>query len=103
MMSLLHLLSFSEILLFKYIHVSPEFLHQTLYSWILDREQSIDMNEMISDSYLVLVVGLIKIFIKHLNKGFFGVQLSLVILRINVDLVTKVLSFGNTHDFTPIS
>jgi len=61
------------------------------------------MNKVVSDCNLVLIVCLIQIFVKHLNKSFFGVQLSLIVLGINVNLVTKILSFSNTHDFTPVS
>ncbi len=61
------------------------------------------MDKMVSDSDLVLVFGFIKIFIKHLNESLFRVELSLVILWVDVDLVFKLFGFGDTHDFTPVS
>ena len=60
------------------------------------------MNEVVPDGYLVLVVGFIEVLIKHLNEGFFGVELSLIVLRVDIDLVAELLSFSDTHDFTPI-
>ena len=60
------------------------------------------MDEVVSDSNLVLVVGLVEVLIKHLNEGLLGVQLSLVVLGVNVDFVAELLCFGDTHDFTPV-
>lgn len=38
------------------------------------------MNEVVPDGDLVLIVGLVEIFVQHLDEGFLGVELSLVIL-----------------------
>ena len=80
MMGLFHFLSLSEIFLFEDIDISPELLHESLDSGLLDREEGVDVDEVISDGNLVLVVGFIEVFIKHLNEGFFGIELSLIIL-----------------------
>lgn len=61
------------------------------------------MNEMISDSNLILVFSFIQILIQHLNESLLRVELSLVVLRINVNLVLQLFGFGNSHNFTPIS
>lgn len=80
MVSLLHFRPFSQKLSFEDVDISSELFHKSLNPRLLDGEQSVDMNEMISDGDLVLVVGLIEIFIKHLNEGLLGVQLSLIVL-----------------------
>ena len=102
MMSLLHFLSLSEVFLFEDVDVSPELFHETLDPGLLDGEKSVDVDEVVSDGDLILVVGFVEVFIKHLNEGFFGVELSLIVLGVDIDLVAELLSFSDTHDFTPI-
>ena len=58
---------------------------------------------MVSDCDLVLVFGFVKVFVKHLNKGLLGIEFSLIVLRVDVDFVFEFFSFGDTHDFTPVS
>ena len=101
-MSLFHFLSFGQKLSLEYIDISPKLFHESLDSWLLNREESIDVNEVISYGDLILIVGLVEIFIKHLNEGLLGVQLSLIVLWVNVDFVAEFLGFSDTHDFTPI-
>ena len=60
------------------------------------------MDKVVSNCNLVLVVGLVEVLIKHLNEGLLGVQLSLVVLGVNVDFVAELLCFGDTHYFTPV-
>ena len=60
------------------------------------------MDEVVSNCNLVLVVGLVEVLVQHLNEGLLGVQLSLVVLGVNVNFVAELLCFGNTHDFTPV-
>lgn len=60
------------------------------------------MDEVVADGDLVLVVGLIQVFIKHLNESLLGIQLSLVVLGVDVDLVAKIFRLGNTHDLAPV-
>ena len=61
------------------------------------------MDEVVTVRNLELVFGLVQIFIKHLDEGFLGVELSLVILRVNVDLISQILCLGDSHDFAPVS
>lgn len=63
MMSLLHLLPLGKILFLEYVDISSEFFHESLNSWVLDWEKSVNMDQMIPERYLVLIVGFIKIFI----------------------------------------
>lgn len=72
-MSLFHFLPFSEILLFQDIDVSSELLHEAMDAGVLNREKVVNVYEMISECDLILIVGFIKIFVKHLYKCFFGV------------------------------
>ncbi len=61
------------------------------------------MDEVVPDGNLELVVGLIQIFVEHLNEGFLGIEFSLVVLRVDVDLVSEILCLGDPHDFAPVS
>jgi hypothetical protein len=60
------------------------------------------VDEMVADGDLILVVGLVQIFIEHLDEGFFGVELSLIVLRVDVDLVAEFFCFGDPHDLSPV-
>ena len=101
-MSLLHFGPFSEKLGLKDVDIPSELFHKPLNPGLLDGEQSVDVNEMVADGDLVLVVGLIEVFIKHLYESLLGVELSLIVLRVDVDLVTELFCFSNTHYFPPI-
>lgn len=61
------------------------------------------MDEVVSNCNLVLVFGLVEVFIEHLNEGLLRVELSLVILRVDVYLVLELFGLGDSHDFPPIS
>jgi hypothetical protein len=37
-----------------------------------------------------------------LNESFFGVELSLIVLRVDVNLIAQFFSFSDTHDFPPV-
>ena len=102
MMSLLHLLPLSEVLLFKYVHISSELFHKTLNSWVLNGKESVDVNEVVSNGYLILVVRFIKVFIKHLDEGFLGIKLSLIVLRVDIYLISKFFCFSYSHDLSPV-
>jgi hypothetical protein len=69
----------------------------------LNGEEGVDVNEVVPECDLVLVVGLVQIFIEHLNEGLFGVELALVVLGVDVDLVAQFFSFGDTHYLAPVS
>lgn len=57
---------------------------------------------MVADCDLVLVVGLVQIFVEHLDESLLGVELSLIVLRVDVDLVAQFLRLGDTHDLAPV-
>ena len=100
--SLLHFGPFSQKLGLKDVDIPSELFHESLNPGLLDGEQSVDVNEMVADGNLILVVGLIEVFIKHLYESLLGVELSLIVLRVDVDLVTELFCFSNTHYFPPI-
>ena len=61
------------------------------------------MNQVVAHCDLELVVCFVEVLIQHLNKGFLGVELPLVILRVDVDIVAEFFGFGDPHDLAPIS
>ena len=61
------------------------------------------MDEMISQGHLVLLFSFVQITIKHLKNGVLGIDLSVVILLVNLNLLLKRFSFRETEPFTPLS
>ena len=61
------------------------------------------MDEVVPECDLVLVIGLIEIFVKHLNKGLFGIQLSLIVLRVDIDFISEFFCLCDSHNFSPVS
>ncbi len=61
------------------------------------------MNQVVAKSHLVLLLGLIEIAIDHLKYGILGIDLSVVILLIDLHLLLKLLGLGDSHDLTPVS
>ena len=97
-----HLIPLSHKLVFEDWDIPTELLLKSSHSGSLHRHQSFYMDKMVPDSNLILVFCFIKILIKHLNEGLFGIQFSLVVLRVNVNLIFEFFSFGDSHDFPPI-
>lgn len=60
------------------------------------------MDEVVANCDLILVVSLIQIFIEHLYEGLLGVELSLIVLGVDVDLVAQFFCLGDTHDLAPV-
>lgn len=51
----------------------------------------------------MLLLCLIEVAINHLKDGVLGINLSIVILLVDLDLLFELFSFGDSHDFTPVS
>lgn len=82
--------------------VSVEFALHSSQSAVLEGNELIKMNEVISQGHLVLFVCFVEIFVQHLKVSFLGVELTGVVLGIDFDFVSELFSLGNTHDVSPI-
>jgi hypothetical protein len=61
------------------------------------------MNQVISQSHLVLLLGLIQVSINHLQDGILGVHLSVMVLLVNLHLLLELLCLRYTHNLSPMS
>ena len=59
MMSLLHLVSFSHVLILENVDISSELFLEAFNSGILDWQKCFDMNQVISNCDLVLILGFV--------------------------------------------
>jgi len=58
---------------------------------------------VVAEGHLVLLLGLVQITIVHLNHGFFGVDLTIVVLLVDLDVLLELLGLGQTQHLTPVS
>ena len=61
------------------------------------------MDQVVPQSHLVLLLGLVEVTIKHLKYGVLGVDLTIVVLLIDLNLLLERFSFGEAKPFTPLS
>ena len=57
---------------------------------------------MISKSHLVLLFSLIEVTVKHLKDSVLGINLSVVVLLVDLNLLLESFSFGETEPLTPL-
>jgi len=69
----------------------------------LKGDQVIDVNQVVPQGHLVLFFGLIEVTIKHLQDGILGIDLSIVVLLVNLNLLLQRFSFGETQPLAPLS
>lgn len=84
------------------VNVTDEFLVKTAKTTLLESDEVINMDEMVSQSHLVLLFSLIQVTIVHLNHSFLGVNLSIMILLVDLDVFLELLRFGETQDLSPV-
>lgn len=68
-------------------YIAVKLFLEATKSRVLQFDKLINMNEMISQSHLVLLFSLIEITIKHLKNGIFCINLSVMILLVNTDFL----------------
>jgi hypothetical protein len=82
--------------------VSVEFVLHGSESAVLEGDELVQVDEVISQSHLVLFIGFIEIFVQHLKVSFLGVELTGIVLGIYLDFVAELFGLGDTHDVSPI-
>ena len=60
------------------------------------------MDKVVAEGHLVLLLGLVQITIVHLQDGILGIDLSVMVLLIDLDDLLQVLSFSKTKHLTPM-
>lgn len=51
----------------------------------------------------MLLLSLVEVTIDHLQDGVLGIDLSIVILLIDLHFLLELLSLGDSHDLSPVS
>ena len=102
-MSLLNVLTLPVVLILDDINVAFEFLVEAAKATLLECDEVIDVDEMVSQGHLVLFLGFIQVTIVHLHHSFFSINLSVVILLVDLDVFLKLLSLCETQDLSPVS
>lgn len=98
-----HFFPLSHELILKNSNISSELFLETHHTRLLNFQQCLDMDQMVTNSNLILVLSLIQVFVQHLDESFLRIKLSLIVLWVDVDLVLQLLRFCDTHDLTPVS
>jgi len=57
---------------------------------------------MVAKCHLILLLRLVQVTVIHLHHGFFGVDLTVMILLVDLDVLLQLLSLRQTQHFTPV-
>lgn len=53
---------------------------ETTETWILELDEVVDVDKMVSQSHLVLFLSFVEVTVKHLKDSIFGIDLTIMIL-----------------------
>ena len=90
-MSHLNVTFLSVEFIFNDVDIKFEFFIKASEAWLLQRDEIINMDQVVAKSHLILLLGFVQVTIKHLKNGVFGVNLSVVILLENLNFFFKLL------------
>lgn len=83
------------------VGISLKLFMKTTESALLESDQVIHVHEMVTKGHLILLFGFVKVTVKHLEDGIFGVDLSVVVLLVDLNLLLEGFSLGQSEGFTP--
>jgi len=86
----------------NYREVTLELLMEAPKARLLQCDQFIDMNKVVPQRHLVLLLGLVEVAVDHLKDCILRIDLSVVVLLVNLHLLLQLFCLGNTHDLTPV-
>jgi len=69
---------------------------------VLQVYQIVDVNEVVSESHLVLLFGLVKVTVEHLQNGVLGIHFTIMVLLENLNFFLELFSFSQSEYFTPM-
>ena len=75
------------ILFLENADVSVEFFLKTTHARALKINQVIDVNQMVSKGHLILFLGFVEVTIKHLKDSILGIDLTIVVLLVDLNLL----------------
>jgi len=61
------------------------------------------MNEVVSQCHLVLLLCLVEIAINHLQNCILSIDLSVMVLLVDLHFFFELFGLGHSHDFPPMS
>ena len=85
-MSFFNIETLPVVLVFDNGNITIKFLVETTKSALLKVNKIINVDQMISECHLVLLFCFIQITIIHLNHGFFGIDLTIVVLLVDLNI-----------------
>jgi|688.fasta_scaffold1290095_2 hypothetical protein len=53
---------------------------ETTETWILELDEVVDVDKMVSQSHLVLFLSFVEVTVKHLKDSIFSIDLTIMIL-----------------------
>ena len=60
------------------------------------------MNQVVTQGHLVLLLRLVQVTVNHLQDRVLRVNLSVVVLLVDLHLFFELFGLGNSHDLTPV-
>jgi len=97
-----NIVSFTVVLVLDDLDVSDEFFMQASQTTLLERDQVVNVDQVVSESHLVLLFSLVQVTIIHLDHGFFRVNLTVVVLLVDLNIFLKLFSLGQSQHFSPV-
>ena len=82
--------------------VSLELLVEPTQSRVLQGDELVNVDQVVAEGHLVLLLRLIEVAVDHLQDGVLGVDLSVVVLLVDLHLLLELLGLGDSHDLTPV-
>mmetsp|Transcript_3654 Transcript_3654/g.6523 ORF Transcript_3654/g.6523 Transcript_3654/m.6523 type:complete len:346 (+) Transcript_3654:315-1352(+) len=86
-MSFLNVLALNSKLLLKCCNIAFELFIQREKPALLYLQEAVDIEEVASNSHLVLLLGFIQVSVQHLEDGILAVHVPLMVLRNDLDLL----------------
>ena len=82
--------------------ITFKFLFESIQSGVVQVDQLIHMNEVVSQGHLVLLLGFIEVSIQHLQNSVLSIDFSVVILLINLNFFFQLLGLGKSQQLSPM-
>jgi hypothetical protein len=98
----LNVLLLAVVLVLNDVNITLKLLVEATKTGLLESDQVVNVDKMVSESHLVLFLSFVQVAIKHLKNGILGVNFTIVVLLENLDFLLELLGFGETEDLTPM-
>jgi hypothetical protein len=102
-MTVLDLVFLAVELRLDYREVPLKLLVKATEPRVLQGDELVHMDQVVTKGHLMLLLSLIKVTINHLKDGILSIDLSIVVLLIDLHLLLELFGFCDSHDLTPVS